>query len=238
MEETRKPELVHKPVSAEEFEHANVLGSEQMLGISVHPYESASPMYESPSPALVMPEDQAALKPISGKEFEPEAEVVDLSPHAFIEDWVTAVLFWLMTLTVFLQFFTRYALSDPFAWTEEIARYFLMAIVFVGAAMCVRRDRHIHVDILYRFLPQRAGRAVATLVDVVRVVFFGYATWLTWVLARQIGEESMTMIDLPMWVVYAFILFGFAMMFLRSIRIAWTNWRRGYSVLERPELLH
>ena len=37
---------------------------------------------------------------------------------------------------IFYQFFTRYALNDSASWTEEIARYFLVATVFVGAAVC------------------------------------------------------------------------------------------------------
>jgi len=35
---------------------------------------------------------------------------------------------------VFLQFFTRYVLNDSFAWTEELAVYCLMPVVFIG--MC------------------------------------------------------------------------------------------------------
>ena len=57
---------------------------------------------------------------------------------------------------VFHQFFTRYVLNDSYAWTEEIASYCLICVVFIGSAMCVRPSRHIHVDFLYRFC--RIGR--------------------------------------------------------------------------------
>ena len=70
--------------------------------------------------------------------FEAEAvPKVDLSPYAF-EDWVALAIFWIMALCVFLQFFTRYVLNDSYAWTEEIATYCLIGVVFIGAAMCVR----------------------------------------------------------------------------------------------------
>ena len=45
----------------------------------------------------------------------------------------------------------------------------------------------------------------------------------------------MTIIDLPMNLVYGVCLFGFAAMLLRSVLVARTHWQRGYSVLERPE---
>ena len=45
----------------------------------------------------------------------------------------------------------------------------------------------------------------------------------------------MTIIDLPMYIVYGIGMFGFAAMFLRSMWVAKVHWQRGYSVLERPE---
>jgi TRAP-type C4-dicarboxylate transport system permease small subunit len=159
---------------------------------------------------------------------------VDLSVHG-IEDWLAFALFWAMTLAVFLQFFTRYVLNDSFAWTEEIATYCNVAIVFVGAAMCVRLNRHIQVDFLYRYLPHAAARTLSTMVDLTRIVFFAYAAVLVWRFMDIIGGEEMTTIRLPKNLIYGCVFVGFILMFVRSVQVAWANWRRGYSVLERPE---
>jgi TRAP-type C4-dicarboxylate transport system permease small subunit len=164
-----------------------------------------------------------------------EAEApIDLSGYAF-EDWLALALFWVMVAIVFLQFFTRYVMNDSYSWTEEIARYFLIALTYIGAAMCVRRNRHIQVDVLYRLLSPRVGRVLATVVDVLRCAFLGYATWLTYVMMTKVGHQQMTMIDLPLGIVYGFVLAGFALMFLRAAKVALDNWRQGYSILERPE---
>src|SRR3954451_4462393 len=98
---------------------------------------------------------------------------IDLS-HYLTEDWLSLAFFWLLGANVFYQFFTRYALNDSAAWTEEIARYLLICTVFIAIAALVRDDRHIHVDLIYRYLPRAVGRALSMLVDVVRIVFFAY----------------------------------------------------------------
>ena len=159
---------------------------------------------------------------------------VDLSDYAF-EDWLALGLFWAMCLAVFVQFFTRYVLNDSYAWTEEIASNLNVALVFVGSAMCVRLSRHIQVDFLYRYLPPRAGRLLATGVDIVRVAFFAYGAILIWRFMDIVADEQMTTIALPKNLAYAFVFIGFVLMFFRSLLVTVANWRRGYSVLERPE---
>lgn len=166
--------------------------------------------------------------------FEEEAAPVDLSHHGW-EDWLTLALFWVMVVCVFLQFFTRYALNNSLAWTEEIAINTLVVVVFVGAAMCVRTSRHIHVDVLYHYLPEAAGNYLSKAVDVIRVVFFAYASWLMWRYVSIVAHERMTTVNLPRNWFFYLIFAGFVLMFLRSIQVLVQNWRRGYSVLQHPE---
>lgn len=166
--------------------------------------------------------------------FEEEATPkVDLGIYAF-EDWVALAIFWVMALAVFLQFFTRYVLNDSYAWTEEIATYCLIGVVFIGASMCVRLSRHIQVDLIYRYLPHVVARALSTVIDLIRIAFFGYAVKLVWVYIQIIGDESMTTINFPKNYVYYAVLLGFVLMFARSLQIALQHLRQGYSILERP----
>lgn len=158
---------------------------------------------------------------------------IDLSGYRW-EDWLTLAFFWLLALTVFYQFFTRYVLADSAAWTEEIARYFLIVVTFLGASMAVRRNSHIHVEFLYRWLPPPVGRALSTLVDVVRTAFLAYGTWLSLELMPKMANLNMTVVDLSMKYVYGLVTLGFAMMTFRSVQVTVRHWRRGWSLLERP----
>ncbi len=169
-------------------------------------------------------------------EFHLVDEPVDVSHYRF-EDWVAFAIFWVLALVFFYQFFTRYALNDSASWTEEIARYLLIATVFVSAAINVRKNNHIQVDFFYRLLPHAVNRAMSTLVDVARIAFLGYCVWLTGLLMDKIGSQRMAIIDCPIGIVYGFVAFGFALMTWRAIGVAIANWKRGASVLEKPELM-
>jgi TRAP-type transport system small permease protein len=167
-------------------------------------------------------------------EFHAQDAAVDLSGTP-PEAWVALAFFWILGGVVFYQFFTRYVLNDSAAWTEEIARYLLIAVVFTGATIGVVKNNHIQVDFFYRYMPQRMGRVMATVVDVLRTLFFAAAVVLTVMMMVKLGNNSrMTMVDLPMNWVYGTCLVGFAMMTVRSALVARRHWQRGYTVLERP----
>ncbi len=168
-------------------------------------------------------------------EFHAVDEEVDLSGTTF-EAWIALGIFWLLGLTVLYQFITRYVLNDSASWTEEIARYLLIGVVFVGAAIGVVKNNHIQVDFFYRHMPRAVGRALGLAVDLLRTLFFVAAVVMTVQMMIKIGNSAnMTIVDLPMNLVYGVCLFGFAAMCVRSVQVAAVHWRRGYCVLERPE---
>ena len=161
---------------------------------------------------------------------------IDFSQYCF-EAWLSLGFYWVLAVTIFYQFFTRYALNDSAAWTEEIARYLLICTVYIAISASVYTNRHIHVDLFYRLLPAPVCRVMSTLVDAMRVAFFAYAVYLTVAMMQKMGSYKMTIVDLPMNLVYGVCAFGFACAAVRSVQVGIINWRRGFSVLERPEIL-
>jgi len=150
-----------------------------------------------------------------------------------IEDWIALLLFWGLAIVVFLQFFTRYVLNDSLAWTEEIARYLLIMVAFIGGGMAVRRMSHIHVEFFFVYLSKPVAFALSTVVDVLRIAFFAYATYLAWLVTALMHYQHMVVIEWPMSIVFGSAFVGFAIMTVRSVQVAIINWRAGESVLTR-----
>lgn len=62
-------------------------------------------------------------------------------------------LFLLLVVAVFFQVIARYLFEAPPFWTEELARFTLIWITFVGAALVHHHGEHIRVDGLRESLP-------------------------------------------------------------------------------------
>jgi TRAP-type C4-dicarboxylate transport system permease small subunit len=150
----------------------------------------------------------------------------DLSGYA-IEDWLSLLIFWAMAFCVILQFITRYVLNDSLAWTEEIASYALVLVVFFGSVTCVRQARHIRVDILLRLLPAKASRWLGLLVELGTIGFFVYGTNLMWRYAGVMADEQMVTIRLPAGFLYWGVFVAFSLMAIRAIILVWREQVRG-----------
>ncbi|HYG90968.1 MAG TPA: TRAP transporter small permease [Azospirillum sp.] len=172
-------------------------------------------MTEIPDPGLMA---GATVAPAMA----PPAKEADLhfAPRA-PEDVVAFAVFWLLAFTVFLQFFTRYVLNNSLPWTEEGARYLLIAVTFLGGGLAVRRRAHIAVEFFHNYLPLWLSNLLLLVSDLISIGFYAYCAWLAWQMVGLMGTQQMAVIDLPMSVLYMTVLAGLVVMSLRSVQSAW-----------------
>jgi len=159
-----------------------------------------------------------------------DAEVV-VEHHP--EDWLAFVIFWSLAFIVFLQFFTRYILNDSLAWTEEIARYGLMWVVFIGGAMVTRRNTHIAVELMSNIMRPGSPRVILlAVVDAIKLAFLALLAFVSVTITERMGIQRMTVFDLSMGWVYAGVSFGCFLMLIRQALNVWRNARARWS---RPD---
>src|SRR5262249_31128440 len=137
-------------------------------------------------------------------------------------------IFWALAGIVFLQFFTRYALNNPATWTEEIARYGLIWVTYIGAVMVTRRNSHIAVMLLPNLLPAWGGRLLLAFIDVVTLSFVGLLAYFSVLIGGRMHMQRMSIVDLPMSYVYAGVVLGCVLMLARQAQRVWRNARDGW----------
>lgn len=143
------------------------------------------------------------------------------------EEWAGLLLLWVLGVLVFTQFFSRYVLNDSISWTEEVARYLLIVLTFIGSAGAVRRGTHIRVEALEMALPRRARPVLFAVQDAIRLLFWGFGAWISFDLAERMGVMPMDSLDHSLAWVYWPVCAGFVLMALREAQWVWRRWRHG-----------
>lgn len=68
-----------------------------------------------------------------------------------------------MVAVTLSQVVFRYVLEEPLPWSEELARYCFVWIVFLGGAIGLERGVHLGVDLLVNLLPPSGRKAIELL---------------------------------------------------------------------------
>jgi TRAP-type C4-dicarboxylate transport system permease small subunit len=123
--------------------------------------------------------------------------------------WYGRALSWLLVASVAvlivpvsLQIFSRYtALIPSYIWTEEMARFFFIWSIMLGAMVGIREGTHFVVDLWPRLAPrpQAALRIVASVfVLVFALVFLWWGLDFTRFAFNRISELA----ELPLWTIH------------------------------------
>lgn len=141
-----------------------------------------------------------------------------------LEDFVTLALFWALILVVFAQFFSRYVMGSSIGWTEEIARYLLIGVGFLGSAMAARNGSHILVEFFYHYMPAWQARLLEHLVAILSLVFYIAMAWVTYQLALR-TSSLMVSVDLPKSIIYFTVCAAFVLMAMRTVQRVYLKYR-------------
>ena len=106
-------------------------------------------------------------------------------------EWVCLLLMVALVADVFLGVFSRYVLQATFRWYDEVARLCFIWVIFLGAAVAVRRRLHFRMHLVIdRFPP--AGRRIAERVAVLAVIGFGAVLVIGGIAIAPIAHRQVT----------------------------------------------
>jgi len=131
-----------------------------------------------------------------------------------LAEGVMIVLLATMTLLVGVQIAGRFVFSYSIFWSDELARFLLIWISFLGMSVGVRRGAHPGIDSLVRALPPRSARVALTLALVLSLLFFAVMVVYGGVLALRTWRQRSVALELPMAIPYLAVPVSGLIMFL------------------------
>ena len=130
--------------------------------------------------------------------------------------WVEYLLFgfgFTMTMVVALQVLFRYGFNQSLFWSEELARYLLVWLSFLGASVAYRRKAHPGIDVLQKKMPDSLRKYAKILVLLVSLVLFGVMIYFGCRFAYFVRLQISPALYLPKWIIFGIIpLSGFILM--------------------------
>lgn len=135
-----------------------------------------------------------------------------------IERYIMLVLLVVMSVVIVLQVFMRYVMENSLTWSEELARFCFVWLIYIGISYGVKRAKHIRVEALLAVL-KRKGKYIINMVAYVLFLFFAvYAVYYGFSIYSAIkstGQEAPSL-GISMSIMYLGMPIG---MTLTSIRI-------------------
>lgn len=86
-------------------------------------------------------------------------------------DYVIAIIFFIMLIVVFAQVVCRYGLNFSIPWAEELARFSMVWLVFLGTALMIKERGHTKVDYFIKLLPVKFYKLANILINLILIIF-------------------------------------------------------------------
>jgi TRAP-type C4-dicarboxylate transport system permease small subunit len=141
----------------------------------------------------------------------------------WVEDGFLCVLLLALVMLAFAQILLRNLFGIGLIWADPLLRQIVLWVAMIGAGIATRQYRHIHVNIIIRFLPSRVKAGVQALTDLFAAVICGLLVYSTWSLVMdeyQYHVEGNLVGGIPMWVAQAILPFAFTLISLRFLRFS------------------
>lgn len=124
-----------------------------------------------------------------------------------------------MSVIVAAQVFSRYVLNHSLFWSEELARYLLVWLTFLGSSVAYYRKVHPGIDIIYCRLPAPARKTAVIVVHLVSMLLFGVMIFYGIKFAYFVRVQISPALYLPKWIIYCIIPFSGLILTLHSITL-------------------
>jgi len=145
-----------------------------------------------------------------------KAERLSLACNRFTERSLL-VLGLAMSVIVIVQVFCRYILNHSLFWSEELARYILVWLTFLGSCTAYYRGMHPGINLFYRRLPHHLKQVTRSLVLMLSLVFFLVMIWYGIEFSFFVRMQTTAALSLPKWIIFSIIPISGAVLSLHAI---------------------
>jgi TRAP-type C4-dicarboxylate transport system permease small subunit len=140
--------------------------------------------------------------------------------------WAVISILAAMAAMVFANVALRFLSDHSILWVEEVSRYLMIWLTFLGAGLVLRYGGHVGIDALQDALPRQAAW-IRLAIFVLLLVFFATMFWLGARYAMATWGQTTPVMQIPIGAVYLAMPIGFALMIVHLLLMAAPYLRHG-----------
>jgi len=140
-----------------------------------------------------------------------------------LERWSTAaenaamvLLLAAMMIVAVGQIALRVFFSGGFVWADELLKLMVLWIALIASIAASRSNRHLRIDIVSHFVPEKYARVPVILVDAFAAFMCAVLAWQSFRYV-QLSVGDTVLIDVPAWIAYSILPIAFAVMSYRFL---------------------
>jgi C4-dicarboxylate transporter DctQ subunit len=135
-----------------------------------------------------------------------------------VEDSIVILSVAVALILCCIQVTARYVFNYPLSWPEELSRYLIILIVYVGLSIALRKKSHIAVDLIPTFFPSstKVLDTVSTISGIVfslLIIIYG----VKFVRSLMISGQIALTLGIPIFIVYSILPLGGVLLLLHYI---------------------
>lgn len=127
--------------------------------------------------------------------------------------------------------FFRYVVNKPLAWSEELARFLSIYLVYIASSVVLRDDSHMSMDYVVQLLPEKTRAIVDIIGKVIISSFLVLAIIKSFTIVRITFYQVSPSLNIPMGIIYAALPISFSLMLIDFITRIILTQREGDKVL-------
>ncbi len=141
-----------------------------------------------------------AEKPVTGFQILKKMDII-----------LAAICLTTMIGVVLAQIILRNFFQSGLAFGDDLVRHLVLWVVFFGAGIAARENRHIRIDVMARFFSPRINRIVDFVVAVFSTAICLILSYGAFIFVREeyTGGITLSMFDMPVWIAQSIIPLGY-----------------------------
>ncbi|ONI40531.1 C4-dicarboxylate ABC transporter permease [Candidatus Epulonipiscium fishelsonii] len=138
---------------------------------------------------------------------------------------IASIMLVALIFLTFLGVITRYVMSQPLTWMEEVQMFCLIWIVFGAGGAAFRYGNHVAIEMVVELFPKKVQRYIEVLVSIIVILTLLYLLYQSFGFISIFVKSgrSTSMLEIPFSLIYSIAPISFVLMILNHIYVFKNN---------------